>query len=141
MNMAADKTKTILVAGSQGVIGRAAALHFAKNEHNHVLGISRRDAAGFDGIQELQVDLLNKADTQIKLKHFGDITHLVFGAYIEKPTAKEKSDVNSALLNNLLDVLEESAPGLRQSPCIREERLMAQILDHLKRRPGKMIPA
>ena len=43
-----------------------------------------------------------------------DVTHIVFGAYIEKATAAEKSQVNVAILKNLLDVVEETSPGLQQ---------------------------
>jgi nucleoside-diphosphate-sugar epimerase len=48
-----------------------------------------------------------------KIGTIGDVTHIVFGAYVEKPTAAEKSAVNLALLRNLLDVVEEVSPGLR----------------------------
>jgi len=36
------------------------------------------------------------------------ITHIVFAAYIEKPTAIERSAVNKSILLNLLDVFEAS---------------------------------
>ena len=48
-----------------------------------------------------------------KLGHLNETTHLVFGAYVEKPTAAEKTEVNVRLLKTLLDVLETSAPKLR----------------------------
>ncbi|QEH38032.1 hypothetical protein OJF2_66280 [Aquisphaera giovannonii] len=106
-------TRTVLVAGSQGVIGRNAAAHFATQPGTKVHGLSRRGAAGLDGVQEHPVDLLDPADVHAKLSRIPDVTHLVFAAYIERPTAAEKSKVNSALLENLLDVLERTAPGLK----------------------------
>jgi nucleoside-diphosphate-sugar epimerase len=66
-----------------------------------------------DGVKEIAVDLLNPANVREKIGPLSDVTHVVFGAYMEKPTAAEKSEVNSALLTNLLDVLEEAAPDLQ----------------------------
>ena len=41
------------------------------------------------------------------------MTHVVFGAYVEKDTPAERSAVNVALLRNLLDAVEASSPGLQ----------------------------
>ncbi len=45
-------------------------------------------------------------DVRQKLANIRDVTHIVFGAHIEKPTATEKSEVNVAILRKLLDVVE-----------------------------------
>jgi nucleoside-diphosphate-sugar epimerase len=42
-----------------------------------------------------------------------DVTHVIFGAYIEKNTPTERSVVNVALLRNLMDAVEEAAPNLQ----------------------------
>lgn len=42
-----------------------------------------------------------------------DVTHIVFAAYVEKDTPVERNAVNVALLRNLLDAGEASAPDLR----------------------------
>jgi len=104
--------RNVVVAGAQGVIGRAAAEHFARQAGTTVYGLSRRPV-DLPGVRPISVDLLNPADVRDKLGGLSGATHLIFGAYVEKPTAAEKSEVNSALLNNLLDVLEPAAPGLR----------------------------
>lgn len=106
-------TRAVLIAGSQGVIGRNAAVHFARQPGTKVYGLSRRPASSLDGVQEISVDLLKPEDVRVKVGPLTDVTHLVFAAYIEKPTAAEKSTVNSALLNGLLDVLETTAPHLQ----------------------------
>jgi nucleoside-diphosphate-sugar epimerase len=105
--------RTVLVAGAQGVIGRAAARHLAAQADTRVYGLSRRTGLGLPGVEEVSVDLLRPEDVGAKLGGIRDVTHVVFGAYIEKPTAAEKSEVNLALLRNLLDVVEEASPGLR----------------------------
>ncbi len=109
--MAADRT--VLVAGVQGVIGRAAARRFAAAPDTKVYGLSRRTDAAAPGVEQISVDLLRPDDVRDKLGGVTDVTHIVFGAYLEKPTAAEKSEINVALLRNLLDVVEHNAPGLR----------------------------
>jgi len=105
--------RRILVAGVQGVIGRAAAAHLAAQPGTEVHGLSRRTGGGLSGVEEISVDLLSPEDVQRKLGAIAGVTHIVFGAYVEKPTAAEKSEVNLALLRNLLDVVERASPELR----------------------------
>lgn len=105
--------RTVLVAGTQGVIGRAAASHLAAQPGTTVYGLSRRTGAGLPGVEEVSVDLLQPGDVRSKLGAIDGVTHIVFAAYIEKATAAERSEINLALLRNLLDVVEAGSPGLR----------------------------
>ena len=105
--------RTVLIAGVHGVIGRAAARHFAAAADTKVYGLSRRGDAGLPGVEPVAVDLLQPDDVRGKLGTIRDVTHIVFGAYLERPTAAEKSEINVALLRNLVDVVEQNAPGLR----------------------------
>ncbi len=105
--------RRMVVAGVQGVIGRAAARHLAGQLDTVVYGLSRRAAVGIPGVEEVSVDLLDPDEARTRLGAIGGITHLVFGAYVEKPTAAEKSEVNVALLRNLLDAIEPNSPELR----------------------------
>ena len=105
--------RTVLVAGTQGVIGRAAASHIAGQTDTKVYGLSRRTGADLAGVEEVSVDLLQPNDTRSKLGAINNVTHIIFGAYVEKPSAAERSEVNVALLRNLLDAVEQSSPGLQ----------------------------
>ena len=105
--------RRILVAGVQGVIGRAAATHLAARPGTEVIGLSRRSGLGLPGVREVSVDLLRPDDARDRLGPLAGITHIVFGAYVEKATAAEKSEVNLALLRNLLDTVETTSPELR----------------------------
>jgi nucleoside-diphosphate-sugar epimerase len=105
--------KTVLVAGAQGVIGRAAAEHFSKESGTTVYGISRRLVEGLENVRPVAADLLNPEDAGKKLAALKDVTHVVFAAYVEKDTPTERSAVNVALLRNLMDALEPAARGLR----------------------------
>jgi nucleoside-diphosphate-sugar epimerase len=78
-----------------------------------VYGLSRRTGLDIAGLREISVDLLQPGDIQSKLEGITGVTHIVFGAYIEKPTAAEKSAVNTALMGNLLDAVAPGSPGLR----------------------------
>jgi nucleoside-diphosphate-sugar epimerase len=106
-------SKTVLVTGAQGVIGRAAAEHYSKEPGTVVYGVSRRPIAGLEGVRGISADLLDPAEVSKKIGVLKDITHVIFGAYIEKETAAEKSVVNVALLRNFLDVVEQSSPNLQ----------------------------
>jgi nucleoside-diphosphate-sugar epimerase len=108
-----DNNRTVIVAGAHGVAGRAALEHYATLPGTGVYGLSRRSAPRSGKIHHISVDLLNPDDIRAKLGHLSAATHLVFGAYIEKPTAAEKTAVNVEILRNLLDVLEKTAPALK----------------------------
>jgi nucleoside-diphosphate-sugar epimerase len=104
---------TVLVAGVHGVTGRAAAEHWASLPGTKVYGLSRRSDPIRADVEGISADLLDRDDLQRKLGKSGGITHIVFGAYIERPSAAERSQANVAILKNLLEVVEETSPTLR----------------------------
>lgn len=95
----------VLVAGAHGVSGRAATLHWSAIPDVSVYGLSRRSAPLPAGVIPISVDLLNVANVRQQLGAVKNVTHIVFGAYIERQSAAEKSEVNVAILKNLLDVV------------------------------------
>src|SRR6478736_2131490 len=103
----------VLIAGVHGVSGRAAAEHWAALPGTPVYGLSRRSAPLPAGVEGISADLLDGDDLKRKVEEISGITHIVFGAYIEKPTAAERSETNVAILKNLLDAVEETSPSLR----------------------------
>jgi len=105
--------KVVLVAGAQGVIGRAAAEHFAKEAGTTVYGVSRRSIEGLENVTAICADLFDPVETGKSLGSLKDVTHVVFGAYVERETPAERSLANVALLRNLMDTIEETAPNLR----------------------------
>jgi nucleoside-diphosphate-sugar epimerase len=109
-----EPTRSVLVAGAQGVIGRAAAEHFSRLPDTKVYALSRRTIDDLPNVHPVNVDLLSPDETERALAPLTDITDIVFGAYIEKDTPAERSRVNVGLLRNMLDVVEGHAPGLRQ---------------------------
>ena len=108
-----DSARTIVIAGAQGVIGRAAAEHFVRQPRTTVYALSRRSEDHVAGVRPISVDLEDIATVRSKLGSVTGVTHLVFAAYSERASAVEKSLVNVRMLQNLLDVLEPSCPDLR----------------------------
>jgi nucleoside-diphosphate-sugar epimerase len=95
---------SVLVTGAGGVIGSAAAAEYARRPGWRVRGVSRRTPREA-GWEHLAVDLGTADGARDGLRGAGDVTHLVFGAYAERPTARELSEVNVGLLRHTLDGL------------------------------------
>ncbi|WP_395943365.1 SDR family oxidoreductase [Brevundimonas sp.] len=103
----------VLVAGVHGLSGKAAAIAWSKVPDTKVYGLSRREAELPQGVEGITLDLLDRDDVERKLSGLADVTHIVFAAYIEKPCAAERSQVNVAILKNLVEVVEKASPALR----------------------------
>ena len=104
-------TGTVLVAGDGGLIGSYAAREYAQLGWT-VHGLSRRELSDVPW-RHHRVDLLDAEATRGALADLGDVTHLVFGAYVERPTDRELIEVNDALLRNTLDALHAAGAPLR----------------------------
>jgi nucleoside-diphosphate-sugar epimerase len=102
---------TVLIAGDGGLIGSYAARAYTELGWT-VHGVSRRalpDAAW----HHHRVDLLDAEQARTGLAPLGEVTHLVFGAYVEKADDAEAIEVNDALLRNTLDGLHAAGAPLR----------------------------
>lgn len=105
------ETGTVLIAGDGGLIGSYAARAY----HDlgwEVHGVSRRELPDVPWTHH-SVDLLDPAAATAGLAELQDVTHLVFGAYVEKPTDTELIEVNDALLQNTLDALQTAGAPLK----------------------------
>ena len=74
----------LLVAGATGLVGRAAARHFAAVGWR-VTAVSRRRPDDHDGGDFVAVDLADAARSAAVFGGMRDVTHVVFAAYAEKP--------------------------------------------------------
>jgi nucleoside-diphosphate-sugar epimerase len=111
---------TMLVAGAGGVVGAAAVEHFAALPDWDVIAVSRRRPPELpEGVTHVSIDLTDAAACRAAGAALSKVTHLMFAALFEKPDLiagwrdPEQMAVNLAMLRNLLDALEASAPGLR----------------------------
>jgi NAD(P)-dependent dehydrogenase (short-subunit alcohol dehydrogenase family) len=81
--------KVALVVGAQGVIGR-----------NLIEYLATLD------------DLLDAADTCIKLGALGSVTHLFYAAYQDRATWAELVPPNLTMLTNVVDAIEAASSNL-----------------------------
>jgi nucleoside-diphosphate-sugar epimerase len=108
------KTKTMLVIGATGVIGRRAIRHLDAAEGWRAIGVSRRKPADATGAAHVSVDLMDKADCRAKLGALDGVTHLLYAAYTDRPSWAEQCAPNALMLENVLDGLEGASGGLRR---------------------------
>jgi len=106
-------SKTALIAGATGVVGRNLLRQLAGDPEWDVVALSRRAPDIEGAFRHISVDLLDPADTKAKLADLAQITHIFFAAYVERPTWSEMVAPNLAMLVNLMDAVEPAASSLR----------------------------
>jgi nucleoside-diphosphate-sugar epimerase len=110
--------RTVLIAGASGLVGFAAARHFARRGWR-VIAISRRRPEGLDGVELLSVDLTDRARSAEALGRLGEVTHVVYAALYEKPgliqgwRERDQMETNRRMLENLFEPLRAVARDLR----------------------------
>src|SRR3954452_4828940 len=112
----AGKRSKVLVAGTSGVVGFAAAKHFAQLPDWDVVGVSRRRPDRLHDVEVLSVDLTDREASAAALSELTDITHVVYAALFEKPGLipgwfeRDQMETNLTMLQNLLEPLQRAAP-------------------------------
>jgi nucleoside-diphosphate-sugar epimerase len=119
MSASSGGQRVVLVAGALGVVGRAALAHFEGRGDSRVIGLSRRAPDFATSSQWLRVDLTDAAATAEAVRAVPDVTHLVYTALFEEPelvsgwTGDRQIRTNLEMLRNLVEPLQQCAPGLR----------------------------
>jgi len=110
---------TVLVAGASGLVGFAAAKHFAALPGFKVIAVSRRKPEGLDGVDFVSVDLTDRARCAEVFGAMGAVTHVVYAALYEKPglirgwRERDQMETNRLMLENFFEPLRAVASGLR----------------------------
>ena len=104
--------RTALVVGVHGVIGSRLAAHLRDLPGWDVIGVSRRGGTDGDGVRHLAVDLLDAEATRRRLREVPEVTHVFHAAFQDRPTWGELVAPNLAMLVNVVDAVDASAPGL-----------------------------
>ena len=110
----------MLVAGASGLVGFAAAKHFARRPGWKVVAVSRRLPVGLDGVELASVDLTDRARCADVFGRMRDVTHVVYAALFEKPglirgwREHDQMETNRAMLENLFEPLRTAARDLKQ---------------------------
>ena len=102
-----------LVVGARGVIGGNLVEHLLSLGDWQVIGLSRRGGVDRPGLRHVSVDLLDAGDTRAKLAGLGEVTHVFYAAYQDRPTFAELVAPNQAMLVNVIDAIEPVARDLR----------------------------
>ena len=102
-------TKTALVAGGSGLIGRRVAEHLLGKGDWNVIGLARRPRDA-QGMRWIAVDLSDPADCERKLGALHEVTHVFYAArYDHSEGLPDSVEINSAMLGNLVTGLEPVA--------------------------------
>jgi nucleoside-diphosphate-sugar epimerase len=105
-------SRTALVAGASGLVGSYLLKRLLDQGGWDVVALSRRKPDVPGNYRHIAVDLLNAAECKSKLGALTQISHLFFVAYVERPDAHELVSANTAMLVNLVNVIEAASPGL-----------------------------
>jgi len=105
--------RTALVTGASGLVGSYLLKHLLDQGDWDVVAVSRRKPDIPGNYKHVVVDLLNPADCKSRLGGLTQISHLFFVAYIERSDAQELVFDNTAMLVNVVDVIEAASPGLQ----------------------------
>jgi nucleoside-diphosphate-sugar epimerase len=97
------EVRTALVAGANGIIGKALMQELVAAEGWHARALSRRSHGSGEAIA---TDLTDAAAARAALAQARDTTHLFYAALAPQPSLAEEDRVNGAMLRNLLDGLE-----------------------------------
>ena len=112
-------TRTVLVAGASGLVGFAAARHFASRPGWKVIGVSRRLPEGLERVELISVDLTDRERSAAVFGRMRDVTHVVYAALYEKPglyrgwRERDQMETNQGMLENLFEPLHMVAAGLQ----------------------------
>ncbi len=112
------RAKKVVIAGASGLVGHAAARHFASLPGWDVIGLSRRTPPPIAGVRSLPVDLADPRTIANVTPELAGASHLVFAALSEAPGLvpgwfdQAQIDHNGALLRNLFEPLERVSPLL-----------------------------
>ncbi|MET0487663.1 MAG: NAD-dependent epimerase/dehydratase family protein, partial [Candidatus Rokuibacteriota bacterium] len=68
-------TRTVLIAGASGLVGFAAARHFARRPGWKVIAVSRRLPEGLPDVELLSVDLDDRARSAEVFGRMREVTH------------------------------------------------------------------
>jgi len=101
-----------LIAGATGLIGRRIARELRAQGGWEIVGLCRRPPAAA-GFPMVAVDLTDAADARNKLAGLDRATHVFYAARYDHPEGVAESvEINAAMLRNVVEAAEASAPRL-----------------------------
>lgn len=123
--------ETVLVACALCVVGRAAHDHFVAYRVPTIC-LSRRPPGRNTPARFGSVPLLDPADCILRLTGLEEVTHLVYAAYAAGGGPLEDAGPNTAMLRNLMTVLEGACPKLRHVTLMQGAKAYGSHLDSFR---------
>ncbi|WP_207435365.1 SDR family oxidoreductase [Sabulibacter ruber] len=114
-----NNKKTALVAGGNGIIGSNLAQYLTQTGNWDVIVTSRTPLHYETPATFVPLDLLDPNAVQAKADELKGVTHVFFASYIENKTLAEQTSVNLALLENLINGIEQVAPNFEHVTFIQ----------------------
>lgn len=138
-------SKTALVVGAQGVIGRNLIEHLRTLDDWQIVGLSRRGGEETARLRHIAVDLLDADDTRSKLSNLREVTHVFYAAYQDRPSWAELVEPNMAMLRNVVQTIAGVADDLRHVSLMQGYKVYGAHLGPFKTPareddPGHMPP-
>jgi nucleoside-diphosphate-sugar epimerase len=98
-----DKTRTALIFGISGIVGRNLAEHLLNKGGWNVVGVSRTPLNGVSGLKSVTCDLNQPDGVRRALESAADATHMFFCTWNRRPTEHENCVVNGGMLKAALE--------------------------------------
>jgi nucleoside-diphosphate-sugar epimerase len=106
-------TKTCIVAGAQGVAGRALLEELESRSDWEIIAISRRTPEFATRARFVSLDLTDQDACSPMLAEFTRTTHICFAAYAPRASLADEIAPNLAMLVNLVSAMDRISPALR----------------------------
>ncbi|MDO8704396.1 MAG: SDR family oxidoreductase [Sulfuricaulis sp.] len=120
-----EPSKHVLVLGATGLVGQAAARHFAAQPGCRVTAVSRSRPLMLGGAEHLSLDLDDVHATAAAFSAMTTVTHVVYAAVQEQGdlvagwTEDEHVRRNARMLRHVLEPLAQAAPRLRHVTALQ----------------------
>ncbi len=101
-----------IVAGATGIVGRYLIAHLKQVGGWDVVGLARTPDQSVDGVEWLDVDLLDRHACAERLGAVSDATHVFYAARAARDAIDRENADNAAMLVNLIEALEPVSPAL-----------------------------
>ncbi len=125
-------SKTVLVVGASGVIGRDYIRHVNEATDWNVVGICRRPPAGSSRVSYVSADLSSPDDAIQKLGAMPEVTHMLYAGYTDRAGWAAQREPNTALLRNALDAVEQGSPNLERVILMQGQKYYGSHLGPFK---------
>ena len=103
-------TRTAIVAGASGLVGRCIVNELLKTGGWNIIGLRRRTQTT-DDVRWIAVDLADAADCRRALSPLSEVTHVFYAARYDHPEGVPESvEINTAMLVHMINALEAVAP-------------------------------